>query len=238
MNNSEGQKDKKLWEFYQNDMRDKFVQAQPRFEYLIKLIKQNKKKGKHLDIGLGDGYLLEHLSKEGYECYGMDLAEESIAANRKRFEDNGLEIALYSGNINNMPFNDGNFDIVTASEVLEHLNDEDLSIGIREVYRCLMPGGIFLGTVPADENLRDSVCYCPNCNEVFHRWGHKQSFSKRGLEQIFSNVLFSDIKIFKIPSIPHKPDFIEWLKFKIKWCLSFIMTTNPYIGNYIIIAKK
>lgn len=237
MNNASEQKDKKLWEFYQVGMRDKFIQARPRFDFLIKLIKSLKKSGKHLDIGLGDGYFLESMSKSGYECFGMDLAEESISTNEKKFKDAGLKIILKSGNINNISFDDNSIDIITASEVLEHLNDDDIKMGINEIYRCLSVEGIFVGTVPADENLNDNICFCPNCEEVFHRWGHKQTFNKGRLQKLFLEK-FQHAKVIKIPSIPYKPNLLEFIKFKIKLVVNSIKTETPYIGNYIVIAKK
>jgi SAM-dependent methyltransferase len=68
-------------------------------------------------------------------------------------------------------------DFVVASEVLEHLTDEQRAAGIGEIARILRPGGYFLGTVPFNENLAEQQAVCPHCGEVFHRWGHQRSFT-------------------------------------------------------------
>jgi SAM-dependent methyltransferase len=50
-------------------------------------------------------------------------------------------------------FADGEFDVVVACEVLEHLPYWDISV--REMARVLRPGGLFLGTIPLAYHLND-----------------------------------------------------------------------------------
>jgi len=50
------------------------------------------------------------------------------------------------GHINSLPFKEGNFDLVTANMVVEHLADPALQF--REINRVLKPGGIFLFHTP------------------------------------------------------------------------------------------
>jgi hypothetical protein len=40
---------------------------------------------------------------------------------------------------------------------------------------------VFMGTVPANEDLRLNSVICPCCGKVFHRWGHVRSFSEKSL---------------------------------------------------------
>lgn len=227
---------KKIWEHYQKNLRNVFIQARPRFDYLAKLINRHKKSGSFLDIGLGDGYFIEKMAMSGYTCYGIDIAEESVEMNKLRIRRNGLEAVLKSGNINKIPFEDDKFDVISSSEVLEHLTDSDLNVGLCEIHRCLKNAGVFFATVPADENLQDNFCYCPYCKNTFHKWGHQQSFSRAKLEKIFRSN-FKEVCIKKIPSIVYKPNLFEFIKFKIKWLLSLFID-NSYTGNYIIIAIK
>ncbi|MEM9043044.1 MAG: methyltransferase domain-containing protein, partial [Actinomycetota bacterium] len=51
------------------------------------------------------------------------------------------------GDATRLPFDDGSFDVVITSEVLEHIQD-DVS-AIAEMVRVLRPGGTFAATVPA-----------------------------------------------------------------------------------------
>ncbi|HYP67635.1 MAG TPA: class I SAM-dependent methyltransferase, partial [Thiobacillaceae bacterium] len=90
-----------------------------------------------------------------------------------------------------MPFPDRQFDAVVMSEVLEHLTDDILRATFVEVRRVLKPGGRFIGTVPADENLLDYRIVCPHCGELFHRWGHVQSFDEGRLRAMLSEQFHS-----------------------------------------------
>ncbi len=78
---------------------------------------------------------------------------------------------------------------VVMSEVLEHLEDDVLSATLAEVRRVLVECGIFIGTVPANENLRLNAVVCPCCNETFHRWGHVRTFSEASLRAALETTL-------------------------------------------------
>jgi predicted SAM-dependent methyltransferase len=64
------------------------------------------------------------------------------------------------------------FDVAIMSEVLEHLGERELVDSLGEVQRVLRPGGRFIGTVPARENLSAAMVVCSHCAERFHRWRH------------------------------------------------------------------
>ena len=72
------------------------------------------------------------------------------------------------------------------TEVLEHLDKDALMKTLSEIRRILKPGGKFIGTVPANENLADNEVICPHCSNIFHRWGHVQSFSPKALRALLS----------------------------------------------------
>lgn len=94
-----------------------------------------------LDIGCGSGATLRVLSEYGHS-YGLDPAPLALKLCRER----GLE-RLVTGDATQLPFEPDSLDLVTALDVLEHIED-DLAAA-REVHRVLRPGGQFLLTVPA-----------------------------------------------------------------------------------------
>lgn len=93
-----------------------------------------------LDVGCGTGANLLMLSNYG-DAEGVDVSEDALAFCRER----GLE-NVKLGSAERLPYDDGTFDLVTALDVVEHL-DDDLA-GLREMRRVLRPGGRVLLFVP------------------------------------------------------------------------------------------
>ena len=94
-----------------------------------------------LDVGCGTGANLLMLSEYG-DAEGVDISEAALAFCRER----GLEkVKLGTGE--KLPYDDGTFDLVTAFDVVEHM-DDDLA-GLSEMRRVLRPGGRVLLFVPA-----------------------------------------------------------------------------------------
>ena len=57
---------------------------------------------------------------------------------------------------------------------------------LREVYRVFRKGGRFMGTVPNDEVLSESIIICPGCGNRFHRWGHLQQADRNAIIEIMA----------------------------------------------------
>ncbi|HEU4478236.1 MAG TPA: class I SAM-dependent methyltransferase [Pyrinomonadaceae bacterium] len=94
-----------------------------------------------LDIGCGTGANLEMLAEFG-KAQGVDVSSEALAFCRAR----GLD-QVHQGEAEQLPFPDRSFDLVTALDVVEHL-DDDLK-GLKEMRRVLSPEGRALIFVPA-----------------------------------------------------------------------------------------
>jgi SAM-dependent methyltransferase len=93
-----------------------------------------------LDVGCGTGANLLMLLKYG-DAEGVDVSEDALAFCRERGLD---KVKLGAGE--DLPYDDGTFDLVTALDVVEHM-DNDLA-GLREMRRVLRPGGRVLLFVP------------------------------------------------------------------------------------------
>jgi SAM-dependent methyltransferase len=172
----------KIWDYFQNDqeIRDLVFNAGSRYRYLAHQIQPGQE---ILNIGVGRGGLEQLLSEKKMEFSCLDPSEESIRNLRSLF---GLGDRARVGFSQAIPFENGSFDVVVMSEVLEHLSDEALDKTLKEVHRVLRPGGKFIGTTPANEELMANRVICPDCGKVFHRWGHVQSFSVSRLRDILS----------------------------------------------------
>jgi SAM-dependent methyltransferase len=93
-----------------------------------------------LDVGCGTGANLEMLAKYG-SSEGVDVSDDALAFCAKK----GLKAK--KGLAEQLPFEDESFDIVTALDVIEHLDDD--VAGLKEMHRVLRKGGKSLMFVPA-----------------------------------------------------------------------------------------
>ena len=93
-----------------------------------------------LDVGCGTGANLEMLANFG-EAEGVDVSNDALEFCRSK----GLD--AHKGLAEELPFEDESFDIVTALDVIEHLDDD--VAGLREMHRVLRKGGKSLVFVPA-----------------------------------------------------------------------------------------
>lgn len=103
--------------------------------------KLNQDEIRILDVGCGTGANLELLGKYG-KAEGVDVSPAALDFCRAR----GL-VNVRQGEAEKLPYEDGSFDLVTALDVVEHLDDD--VAGLREMRRVLRPGGRALLFVPA-----------------------------------------------------------------------------------------
>lgn len=102
---------------------------------------QGERATRILDVGCGTGANLETLAEFG-AASGVDISAEALDFCRAR----GLK-DVRLGAAEKLPYPDESYDIVTALDVVEHLDDD--VAGLREMRRVLRRGGYALLFVPA-----------------------------------------------------------------------------------------
>ncbi len=87
-----------------------------------------------LDVGCGEGVLVHRWARHLGEgrVVGIDLEEESIQAGWAERQAPNLEYRVMEAE--NLPFADGEFDLASAIEVLEHVPDPEHTLS--EMARC------------------------------------------------------------------------------------------------------
>ena len=119
-----------------------------------------------LDVGCGTGINLNHLSRYG-AVIGLDSSKDAIKFCRMRGSKNVIQ-----ADAERLPFKDSIFDLITALDLLEHLNDNK---ALKGFYRVLKPSGYLVLTVPAFNFMWSKH------DEAVH---HKRRYTKRQLKDI------------------------------------------------------
>ncbi len=95
-----------------------------------------------LDVGCGTGdflRLLAPLVAPG-SAVGLDLSETMISEARQRSDHSTSNLLFGMGSVLDLPFDNGSFDRVIATQLLVHV--PDASRGLAEMRRMLSPGGM------------------------------------------------------------------------------------------------
>ncbi|MEZ4297815.1 MAG: methyltransferase domain-containing protein [Polyangiaceae bacterium] len=102
-----------------------------------------------LDLACGIGAFTIAAAKRGHRVTGLDYSETALAAAEKLAREEGADCKFVHGDATKLPFEDGSFDLVIASDIIEHLFDPPLLRMFRECHRVLRKGGAFvLHTTP------------------------------------------------------------------------------------------
>lgn len=157
-----------IWDNYKGDYQIKKTE-----KILFSIVKKYIS-GKILDVGAATGEFAGFLKKKGFK------EVKSIDTSPKNDE-------VEKGSIADIPFTNASFDTIVCTEVLEHLPPEVLNKGVGEVYRVLKSGGVFILTVPFEEDLEKNMCTCPECGNRFHKVGHERAFTVNELKLIMKD---------------------------------------------------
>lgn len=176
-----------------------------------------------IDLGCGTGYYLYLLSNLllNLKLTGFDNDKKALEE-AKLLLSNNESINFVMGDMHKMPFKDNSFDKTVASEVLEHVeNDEQV---LKEVYRILKPNGILVISVPS---INYPFFWDP-INFIL------QHFLKTHIKNgFFSGIWYGHIRLYSFKDLKEK---FEKVGFKVEiceeltsWCLPF----NHYLVNMV-----
>lgn len=107
----------------------------------LRTIERFKPEGEFLDIGTNMGCFLRHTRGRRWNVTGLDPSPSLSELARKYF---GLNVL--TGFLHEQKFPDNYFDIITMTDVFEHLGNPKAML--REVHRILKPDGIVFIKVP------------------------------------------------------------------------------------------
>jgi len=101
-----------------------------------------------LEVGGGEGELAERILRElGAELVGVDQSERMVEIQRSK----GIDARV--GDVQALPFADGEFDVAVAAWMLYHVAGLDRALG--ELARVLRPGGRLVAVTNSTDHLRE-----------------------------------------------------------------------------------
>ncbi len=174
---------------------------------------------KVIELGTGYGSFINQV--RAGEKHALDISDVS----REHLDQDVIFHPGSSCNMKDIP--SSYFDCVFASNLLEHLTEEELQTTLLEVRRVLKEGGKFIVLQP---NFRYSY------KVYFDDYTHKQVFTHFSLANLLQERGFAITKIlprfipFSMKSSIPKSVFLVWLYLRIPF--------KPFAGQMLILSKK
>ncbi len=137
--------------------------------------------GTLLELGCGAGDLSLLLSEKGFQAYGIDISPTAIAWAEEKGEEQNLRADFRVGNVLDLPYEDGFFDVIIDALCLHCIIGEDRIAFLKNVHRVLKSQGLFIVMTKCGEPKNadypfDPVTRCKIENGIATRfWGLPES---------------------------------------------------------------
>ena len=163
-----------------------------RVNAVLKLIGINKKV---LDIGCGDGFIMERIRSFGNEAAGIEISKNAIIRARKK----GFKVFDVTLNGNWSAKIKGKYDVVFGGEIIEHIFDTDnLLFNIKKV---LNRNGALILTTPNIASLGRRLLMLAGKNPLIETTarktdaGHIRYFTRNSLTKLLEENGFDVISV-------------------------------------------
>jgi ubiquinone/menaquinone biosynthesis C-methylase UbiE len=148
-----------------------------------------------LDLGSGAGDFTAALAQAGAEAVGVDVAQAALERARARHPTLDFRLVPIDGPL---PFEDNSFELVWASEVIEHV--ADTAQWLSEVRRVLAPAGRLLVTTPSHGRLRVAISGVDRFSEPLG--DHLHLYTKGSLQTLLQEFGFSEVQVRVVEGPP------------------------------------
>jgi SAM-dependent methyltransferase len=148
-----------------------------------------------LDLGCGEGGFTAELSGAGAQATGADVAAAALRRARRRYPRERFVLVPFEGPL---PFADNAFELVWASEVIEHV--ADTAAWLSEVRRVLVPRGRLLISTPSHGRLRLALNGIERFSEPLG--DHLHLYTRRSLAAVLRGFGFGAISVRAVGGPP------------------------------------
>ncbi len=183
----------------------KTSQSQEHHKYTIPAILSLLPKEKPLnilDVGCGNGFLVNTLSSAGHHVIGIDIAQDGIDIARRAYPHLKFEYRSAYGQLNDLF--ESPVDVIISSEVIEHVYSP--SRFLENLFNTLHPGGYLIVTTPYHGYLKNLVIGLVNGWDRHHdserEGGHIKFFSETSLGRLLTKNGYSNITYKNSGRIP------------------------------------
>jgi SAM-dependent methyltransferase len=152
------------------------------------LVGELRRDDRVLDLGCGDGRFTGELATAGASVVGVDVAEAALARARDTHPGLDFRLAPIDGPL---PLEDNSFDLVWASEVIEHI--ADTARWLSEIRRVLVPAGRLLLTTPSHGRLRLALHGVERYSEPLG--DHLHLYTRRSLATVLADLGFDRVRV-------------------------------------------
>lgn len=126
-----------------------------------------------LDIATGSGHTAFALSPYVASVTGIDITVEMLREAEGLKAERGMNVVFRTGDVHQLPFADGAFQLVTCRRAAHHFSN--IGLALQEMRRVLGPGGRVViddRSVPDD----DFVDRCMNLLDTYHDESHVREY--------------------------------------------------------------
>ncbi len=121
-----------------------------RLNEIVRTFEPYRHSNRLLDVGFGAGAMLKIGHEKGWKVYGLEFSNLAV----RQAIENGFTNVI-EGDIFDVPFKDDFFDVIVATEIIEHLPDPFLFLN--QAHRLLSPGGLLYITTPNSRGLSSKI---------------------------------------------------------------------------------
>lgn len=167
--------------------------AEPLFEHIAPNLKTA------LDIGCGDGSVMQRLQANGVKSTGIDLDTRSVAIAQQRCGEENCHVMTLEEFSSHAVTKQQRFDLVTFFEVLEHQVDPRAFLA--QVHVLLTPEGRVAGSVPNRDRFLSTLDRRIDSGDLpphHHLW-----FSERALRRLLEMSGYEAVTVRKVGSLSY-----------------------------------